>query len=111
MVSQMATREQSGTTVFRVIDALDHPHGGRILRLKLEEGRVPSPKELRGIRLEATSPDGELRRSATVEGFATFGGKVSESRLKKTGRVDVHVTEEGGEPPIHRKWKVFLPGR
>ncbi len=90
--------------VFRVIDALDGPHGGRILRLQLQEGPAPRVRHLKGCRLTATAPDG-TRCGVTVTGFAAFGGKVSNRRLADTGRVDVHVREEGSDaPPVSMKW-------
>lgn len=78
--------------VFKVIDAYDHPHGGRILRLRLLRGDAPSRKELKGSDWEATGPDGG-KVSVTVQGFAVFGGNKADARLSKTGRVDVHVAE------------------
>ena len=92
------------TPVFRVIDALDAPHGGRILRLQLQEGAPPRVRDLRGSRLTATAPDG-TRRSVTVTGFAAFGGRVSNRRLADTGRVDVHVREDASSTePVSIKW-------
>ena len=90
--------------VFRVIDALDSPHGGRILRLQLQDGAPPRVRDLRGSRLTATAPDG-TRGSVTVTGFAAFGGKVSDRRLADTGRVDVHVREDAPDArPVSIKW-------
>jgi hypothetical protein len=38
-------------------------------------------------------------------GFAVFGGKPSDDRLARTGRIDVHIEEiEGG--PIGLRWEV-----
>ena len=78
---------------YRVIDAYDHPHGGRILRLRLGKGEALRVKELKGCAMIATSPDG-VEEQITVGGFALFGGRPSDSRLARTGRVDVHVTGE-----------------
>lgn len=78
---------------YRVIDAYDHPHGGRILRLRLGKGEALRVKELKGCAMIATSPDG-IEGHITVGGFALFGGRPSDSRLARTGRVDVHVTGE-----------------
>ena len=90
--------------VFRVIDALDAPHGGRILRLQLQDGPPPRVRDLRGSRLTATAPDG-TRQSVTVTGFAAFGGRVSNRRLAETGRVDVHVREDASDiEPVSIKW-------
>lgn len=83
--------------LFRVIDAMDAPHGGRILRLRLFEGDTPSVRSLKGATLEARSADGEQKQRLEVEGLAVFGGKVSDARFKKTGRVDVHVRSLEGE--------------
>lgn len=100
----MAASRVRKTPVFRVIDALDAPHGGRILRLQLQDGPPPRVRDLRGSRLTATAPDG-TRQSVTVTGFAAFGGRVSNRRLAKTGRVDVHVREDASDTePVSIKW-------
>ena len=92
------------TPVFRVIDALDAPHGGRILRLQLQDGAVPRVRDLKGSRLVATAPDG-TRGSVTVTGFAAFGGRVSDRRLADTGRIDVHVRDDAADArPVSMKW-------
>jgi len=93
--------------VFRVLDAMDAPHSGRILRLRLQAGEAPSIRSLRGARLRATSPDGRAC-IATVTGFALFGGKPSDERLLRTGRVDVQVREEEGTGPIDLRWEIEL---
>ena len=104
----MTTKQSTGRVTFKVLDAMDAPHRGRILRLRLQSGETPSIKALKGATLHAVSPDGEHERTVTVEGFAVFGGKPSDARLARTGRVDVHVTEEGDadEPPVSLRWKV-----
>jgi hypothetical protein len=102
----MSTSTAAGSgVVFRVLDAMDGPHSGRILRLRLQSGEAPSVKSLRGADLLAVSPEGRQCR-VRVTGFAVFGGKPSDDRLARTGRVDVHVDEldEGG--PIGLKWEV-----
>lgn len=98
------------TTVFKVLDAMNHPHGGRILRLRLQEGDAPSIRDLKGARLRATSEDGEVRE-VVVEGFAAFGGKPTDKRLARTGRVDVHVEDADGKPgpEIGMQWEVAGP--
>jgi hypothetical protein len=104
-----ATRTQPAN--FRVLDVLDGPHGGLILRLRLQSGDPPSIKSLKGARMRATSPDGTGERFFRVEGFAVFGGRPSDERLARTGRVDVHVTPEdsGGNIPIELRWEVSGP--
>lgn len=100
----MTARGVRQTPVFRVIDALDAPHGGRILRLQLQDGPPPRVRDLKGSRLTATAPDG-TQRSVTVKGFAAFGGRVSDRRLADTGRIDVHVREDASNvPPVSIKW-------
>jgi len=102
----------TGTTagrgvVFRVLDAMDAPHNGRILRLRLQAGEAPPVKSLKGARLRATARDGRTA-SARVDGFALFGGRPSDERLARTGRVDVHVVDEDGDGPISLQWEVTL---
>jgi hypothetical protein len=104
-----ATRTQPAT--FRVLDVLEGPHGGLILRLRLQSGEAPAIKALKGARMKATSPDGSAERFFRVEGFAVFGGRPSDARLARTGRVDVHVTPEGAEEisPVSLRWEVSGP--
>ncbi|NNF13245.1 MAG: hypothetical protein HKN72_08480 [Gemmatimonadetes bacterium] len=102
MSAEATTR--SGVT-FRVLDAMDAPHSGRILRLRLQSGEAPSIKSLKGATLTATSPDGD-RCDVRVLGFAVFGGKPSDERLARTGRVDVHVEEIDDNGPIGLRWEV-----
>ena len=90
---------------FRVLDALDAPHGGRILRLRLEAGEPPTIGDLKGARLEAVSSDG-TSRTLRVCGFSITGGCPSDDRLARTGRIDLHVEDEGDGPPVSLRWKV-----
>lgn len=53
----------------------------------------------------ATSPDGRRCR-ARVTGFALFGGKPSNDRLMRTGRVDVHIDELDDGGPIGLRWEI-----
>ena len=107
----MTPEQRRGGTVFRVLDAMDQPHGGRLLRLRLQEGEVPSVKDLKGARMRAFSPDGEEERMVRIDGFAVFGGKPSDERLARTGRIDVHVLDEDGDDgdPVGLKWEVVGP--
>jgi hypothetical protein len=91
--------------VFRVLDAMDAPHSGRILRLRVQSGEAPSISALKGAELLATSPDGRRCR-LRVTGFAVFGGKPSNDRLMRTGRVDVHVVELDDGGPVGLRWEV-----
>ena len=92
---------------YRIIDSYDHPHGGRILRLRLGRGQALTVKELKGGTMSATSPDGSEIR-IRVEGFALFGGKPSNARLVRTGRVDIHVRDEGARH-LDSGWTVAGP--
>ena len=83
----------SAKATYRVIDAYDHPHGGRILRLRLGRGEALGVKELKDGALVATSPEGEETR-IRLHGFALVGGRPSDARLARTGRVDIHVKGE-----------------
>ncbi|NJD20097.1 MAG: hypothetical protein FIA95_12550 [Gemmatimonadetes bacterium] len=106
----MATGTATGRGVaFRVLDAMDAPHSGRILRLRLHAGEAPSVRALRGARLKARAPDG---RSCTLKvvGFALVGGKPSDVRLARTGRVDVRVEEIDGQGPVDLQWEIAFEG-
>jgi len=94
--------------VFRVLDAMDAPHSGRILRLRLQSGEAPTIRALRDAEMIAVSPTGDECRFR-ITGFAVFGGKPSDDRLARTGRVDVHVEELGGGP-IGLRWEVRRSG-
>ena len=98
----------AGGVVFRVLDAMDAPHSGRILRLRLQSGETPSISSLKGSEMVATAPDGRTCRFR-VTGFAVFGGKPSDDRLMRTGRVDVHVDEIDDGGPVGLQWEV-TPG-
>lgn len=102
----MSTGTATGRgVVFRVLDAMDAPHHGRILRLRLQAGEAPPLRSLRGARLKGTSPKGDIA-TARVTGFALVGGKPSDERLARTGRVDVHVEEVDGQGPISLQWEI-----
>lgn len=101
------TTDRAGGTILKVIDALDHPHGGRILRVRLDEGAPPTRRALKGARLRAVGPEGE-ERDVQVLGFAVTGGKVSDRRLRQAGRVDLHVEEVGAGPPVSLQWRLHL---
>ena len=105
----MATQSDTGAATFRVLDAMNAPHGGRILRLRLNDGDAPSIREIKGARLRAVSPDGTSEATIQVEGFAVFGGRPSDQRVARTGRIDVHVTQVSGTVPVTARWEVSGP--
>ena len=96
MAAQTQTRQWS----FKVLDTVETPHGGCVLRLRLLDGDAPTVKALKGARLQVRSPDGQ-ERTVRVTGFALVGGKPSDVRLARTGRVDIQIEEEGeADTPI-----------
>jgi hypothetical protein len=98
----MSSSEQ---TALKVVDALDHPHGGRILRLRLLDGPPLTLRALKGASFRATGPRGD-ERTFRVLGFPLTGGKMSDARIRESGRVDLHVEEEGEGVPISLTWTV-----
>ena len=90
---------------FRVLDAMDAPHFGRILRLRLQSGEAPPIKSIKGSEMTARSTAGDRCRFKVL-GFAVFGGKPSNERLARTGRLDVHVEELDDGGPIGLQWIV-----
>jgi len=101
------TTSAPAKATYRIIDSYDHPHGGRILRLRLGRGQALTVKELKGSAMLATSPAGSETR-IRVGGFALFGGKPSNARLVRTGRVDIHVRDEGAKQ-LDAGWTVAGP--
>ena len=99
-------------TEFRVIDAMDAPYRGQILRLRITEGDPPSIKSLKKATLVARAPDGR-EVTLRVFGFPHAGGKPSDRRFRRTGRIDLLVeAEEDGGPRVSRQWTVMgVPSR
>jgi len=104
----MTAERQSGAPVFRVIDAMDAPYQGQILRLRLQSGRAPSLKAVKGGAFTARSPKGE-EAEVKVMNFSTIGGKPSQSRFERTGRVDVVAVSEQRSTPVAIKWTLTGP--
>lgn len=96
---------KTGQTRLKVIDVQDHPHGGRILRLRLLDGEAPGVRGLKGANLVAESPREETV-SFRVLGFPLTGGKMSDKRIRDTGRVDLHVEEDDKTSDIGLGWVV-----
>lgn len=104
----MSPDKQAGRPVFRVIDAMDAPHTGRILRVRMTGGKAPSLKEIKGATLRASSPNG-AEATVKVVAFSTIGGKPSDARFGRTGRLDLVVAQEDGEPPVGLRWTLSGP--
>jgi len=92
-------------TVLRVVDALDHPHGNRILRTRLEDGAPPTIGALKGARLRARGPGG-VELEVRVVGFPLFGGTPSDSRIRSTGRIDLLVSGDDNLTEVSRSWEL-----
>lgn len=99
----MTTDKQTGTPVFRVIDAMDGPHSGQLLKLRLVSGGTPTLKEIKGARFRAKSPGGQ-EVTVRVVAFSLIGGKPSQARFARTGRVDVVAMGEDPTQPISLRW-------
>lgn len=97
--------ENSGATKLRVIDALDHPHGHRILRTRIVEGPTPSARKLKGATLHASGPEGRSG-NLRVLGFPVFGGKPSDERIEESGRIDLVVEGDGEAAAVSRTWEL-----
>ena len=82
----MLAASGSHKTVFKDLDVMDAPHGGRLLRLRLQSGEAPTARELKGARMQAHSPDGDMTCTFAIEGIALFGGREHDERLARTGR-------------------------
>jgi hypothetical protein len=106
----MATAALGTKMVFRVIDAMDVPHKGRLIRLRLQGGEPLPVRKIRGARFLARSPSGD-EETIEVQGFAMVGGRPSNDRLARTGRIDLLVTskETGERPLVATRWEVRGP--
>jgi hypothetical protein len=107
----MKASEKSGPFRFNVSDALDVPLRGFLLRLRLVEG-TPSVASLDpGTRLRLVAPDGR-DRVVTVAAKSVTGGRNTQSRLEKTGQVDVIISSDdayAGNEPVGIGWKAEGP--
>ena len=104
----MSPDKQTGAPVFRVIDAMDAPYSGQILRVRLSGGRTPPLKEIKGSRFKARAPEG-TETSVMVQTFSMIGGKPSDARFNRTGRLDLVVVQDPGEPPVGLRWTLTGP--
>lgn len=106
----MSMTKQAQKHSFRVIDAMDAPHRGRVVRLRLKGGHPPGLKALKGATLQAKSPGGE-QETLKVLGFFLPGGKPSDARLSRTGRIDlvVGLAEGAARPSVSTLWEVSGP--
>jgi hypothetical protein len=92
-------------TVLKVVDALDHPHGNRILRTRLVDGTPPTIGALKGARLRALGPGG-VEFEIRVVGFPVFGGALSDARIRSTGRIDLLVSGDDDLTEVSRTWEL-----
>ena len=107
----MSTQAQAHQVVFKVSDIMDGPHKGWILRLRLHTGEAPTIKEIKGARMALRSAEG-VSREVVVRSFPTFGGKPSDDRLARSGRLDVSVepADSGAEAPsVVERWELVGP--
>ena len=106
----MKTVARKHKAIFRVLDSMEAPYGGWFLKLRFEAGDAPTLRELKGATLRVSSPDGATSFEVKVHGFPLFGGRPSDGRLHRTGRVDLHVlVPEGSERSIGLRWRVSGP--
>jgi hypothetical protein len=104
----MTPEQQTGTPVFRVIDAFDAPYFGQILKLRLLSGRTPILKEIKGGLFKAQSPKGE-EATVRITNFSLINGKPNQARFARTGRVDVVATGEDEVQKVSLKWTLTGP--
>ncbi len=106
----MARHSTHHKAVFRILDVMDGPHQGRILKLRLQGGEAPTIGELKGARMKAASPDGTAECELRIVGFALFGGRPSDERLARTGRIDVNVeAADGTAAQVAARWELVGP--
>jgi hypothetical protein len=106
----MPTHTQTQKPTFLVVDAMDAPLRGRVIRLRLQGGQPPAVRDLKGAVLRARSPGGQ-EEVLKVVGFFLPGGKPSDARFSRTGRIDLIVELKGGDalPDVASRWEVTGP--
>lgn len=104
----MSPDRKTGTPVFQVIDAMNGPHTGQILRVRHSGGKTPSLREMKGANLKARSLEG-VEATVRVVAFSMIGGKPSEARFNRTGRLDLVVHQETGDTPVGLRWRLEGP--
>jgi len=104
----MSPDKLTGAPLFRVIDAMDAPFKGQILRVRVAGGRTPLLREIRGAVLHARSPNG-TESNIKVRAFSTIGGRQTDARFGRTGRLDLVVDLDPGDPPVGLRWTLSGP--
>jgi hypothetical protein len=80
------------------------------MKLRCQPGQSITTRKLKGTTLQVRSPDGQRRCKFLVNGFVAFGGIPSDNRIRRTGRVDFHVSSlERDLNIIGPKWEVSGP--
>lgn len=102
----METKEVMADFRFRVSDMYDVPLRGRLLRLKVIEGK-PLLKQLGpGDRLSLRSPAGK-ERVVPILDHAITGGVQSQKRLDATGELDILIASSDAsidDEPVEIGW-------
>lgn len=93
-----------------VLDGFDHPHGGRILRVRVADGDPPTIGRLRQATLRATSPAGESV-TLQVSGFPVMGGRPSDRRIRASRRVDLVVGPPDAARRVRAGWHLAPENR
>jgi hypothetical protein len=91
---------------FRVSDVLDVPLRGQLLRLRVTSGRARTEAVAVGKRLVLRSPSGN-EREVRIKAHSITGGELNQTRLNKTGQLDVVVEPDDDDrtaEPIGIGW-------
>ena len=106
----MAEKTVGGPFRFRVSDSVDIPLRGRMLKLKVVDGR-PALSDLKpGRRLRVEGPRGEGGYIRIVD-HAVTSGKPSQKRLDSVRELDVIIAEAtpGNDLPVAIGWSASGP--
>ena len=108
----MTAQTKTHNVVFKVLDLMAGPHDGWLLRLRLQSGDAPTIRELKGARMRLESSDGRSRE-LVIQGFPMMGGKPTDERFARSGRLDIHAapSDSGDEaPPVFTgSWELSGP--
>jgi hypothetical protein len=108
----MTAQTRTASVVFKVLDVMAGPHGGWLMRLRLQSGDTPTLKSLKGTRMRLECSDGRSRE-VTLKGYPMMGGKPTDARFARSGRIDVQaVPSDGGDadpPHFTGSWELSGP--
>jgi hypothetical protein len=105
------SKKAGGPYRFRVSDALEMPHRGFLLRLRVSEGTPQVGSLAVGESFLLIAPDGR-ERVARISDHSVTAGRVTQERLDRVGEFDVVIDRADGwidDDVVEIGWTVAGP--